>query len=81
MKRSSPLRVEQLEDRCVPATDLLAQTTASLVVVAPATSYVIDPPLIDPNLPGSDPAPPPTNDGSLPFDPGLIPPIAPPFWF
>ncbi len=84
MKRSSPLRVDQLEDRCVPATDVLAQTTAPLVavqtaVLKPDTSFVIDPPLIDPNAPGTS-QPPPSNSGTSPFD-GWMPPIAPPFWF
>jgi hypothetical protein len=47
VKASSPLRVELLEDRCVPA-------------VLPPTTFVIDPVLIHPNSPPVQAAPPAT---------------------
>src|SRR6516164_2094519 len=47
VKASSPLRVELLEDRCVPA-------------VLPPTTFVIDPALIHPNSPPVQAAPPAT---------------------
>lgn len=46
MKRSYSLRIERLEDRCVPA--VLTDTTTALVDPS-STTYVIDPYLIDPN--------------------------------
>jgi hypothetical protein len=81
MKRTNPLRVEVLEDRCVPAADLTDATVA--LAPAPTESYVIDPPLIDPSVP-STPSAPPANSTSPQYTPlptDLILPIAMPFWF
>lgn len=77
MKRSIPLRVELLEDRCVPTVD----TTTSLLLDPTTTttdSYVIDPPLIDPN---AAPAPSDTTTDTQPLPTDLIPPITSPIWF
>src|SRR5437667_2321397 len=71
MARPSPLKVDQLEDRCVPATDVLATGVAPLiadpaaiVLTAPSSpapeTFVIDPYLIDPLAPVA-PKPPDTN--------------------
>jgi hypothetical protein len=70
MKRSL-LRVELLEDRSVPTVE---GTTVPLSPPPPPESYVIDPPLIDPNLP---PAPAPAPAPSL----QLLPPITSPIWY
>ncbi len=102
MKRSYPLRVDRLEDRCVPAADPLADASSILVeppspeptevVVAPeeaqfntpvedGTSYVIDPYLIDPNDPASQPKTvDPSDSGWTEPDQSLVPPIGDPFW-
>jgi hypothetical protein len=79
MKRF-PLTVECLEDRCVP--DATPTTQAVAVVVPPVTttvnqSYVIDPPLIDPNAPPPQQTPPPV---ATPLPTDLVPPIPVPFW-
>jgi hypothetical protein len=58
VKRSSPLCVELLEDRCVPAVDLLLHAVAPALAVAPPTTFVIDPGLINPNSPPVQTAPP-----------------------
>ena len=57
MKRSFPLCVEQLEDRCVPAVDPVFQAVAPPLPVPPNTTMMIDPGLIHPH---SLPAPNPT---------------------
>jgi hypothetical protein len=61
MKRSYSLRVERLEDRCVPATlttttvlDTSSMTTTDTVTASTSdttdtTNFVIDPYVIDPN--------------------------------
>ena len=42
MLRSSPLRVERLEDRCVPAPDPLDLTVPAVIESAPAEEAVVD---------------------------------------
>jgi hypothetical protein len=78
MSRSFSLRVEVLEDRCVPAADPLLQTIP-VAVPPPPPTYVIDTPLIDPNAAPTPQTPPPATTPSLPTD--IIPPIPAPFWY
>lgn len=81
MKRSSPLTVDRLEDRCVPSADPLVQTvaippladgsTATAQVAAPSvsdgsSSFVIDVYLIDPQDPAYPPKPADTDPGPIP---------------
>ena len=94
MFRSSPLRVERLEDRCVPTADPLDLTVAAVVETAPVdqtapadatsapdTQFVIDVYLIDPNDPTLAPKPADTTDpGSTWGDQSPVPPIGDPFW-
>jgi hypothetical protein len=62
VKRSFPLCVEQLEDRCVPAVDPVLQAVAPAPALLPNTTLMIDPGLIHPD---SQPAPRPTQ-GHIP---------------
>lgn len=85
MKRSYPLRMDRLEDRCVPTADPVTEAMPATVEVAPAddTSFVIDVYLVDPNAPTtpSKPVDPAPDEGwTSPEDQSLVPPVGDPFW-
>jgi hypothetical protein len=84
MKRSYPLQVDRLEDRCVPA----ALTDATVIVDTTTattpddgTSYVIDPYLIDPNAPGPITKDPGADGGWTDPNQSPVPPVGDPFWY
>jgi len=84
MKRSYLPRIDRLEDRCVPAADLVTGAVPAEVQSAPVddTQFVIDVYLIDPNSPTVptkpvDSAPP---EGWTVPDQSIVPPIGDPFW-
>ena len=80
MKRSYPLRVDRLEDRCVPNADMTGVEPPADPTQPDDTQFVIDVYLVDPDAP-----PPPVKTDSNPegWTPPeeIVPPVGDPFWY
>ena len=85
MRRSYPLHVDRLEDRCVPTADLVTGVTPEMVTMAApddGTQFVIDVYLVDPDAPAAPSKPADSNpDGWSQPGESTVPPIGDPFWY